>query len=1233
MNEPTTPMLPEAPRRAYHRWVATETMEDFALRFTPRRARRYGEWTVANTAFGASSFLVLEAIGADLLLHIGFAHSVWSILITGVLIALLGLPICVFAARHGVDMDLLTRGAGFGYVGSTVTSLVYAAFTFLLFALEAAVMASAIHMALGLPLSLAYVVCALLVIPLVLNGMRSITRLQAWTLPIWITLWAAPFVALAVQRPHLLAQAWQGGAGETAGPWLTDVGTGVTVGIALITQIAEQVDYLRFMPERHAANRQRWWAAVLVGGPGWVIPGVFKMMGGALLAWWALHTGMSSAQALDPNRLYLGAFTQWLHAPTLALWLTAIFVLISQIKINVTNAYAGSLAWSNFFSRLTHSHPGRVVWLVFNVAIALMLMEMDLFDAMHRVLSIYACLALSWMGAVVADLVVNKPLGWSPPGLEFRRAMLYDVNPVGVGALISGTLAASLAALGDLGATARHFPPLIALVAAMLTSPLLARLTRGRWYLRDAWPQPTPAQGGALAPTVSQAEPADPAASQPAWPEPAAATSQLSCTLGQGRPGCTKRCGLGRTELGQIQATSSPQVAVEPMPFLAGARGAHTSAHTSTAPTSSALSSVTTHSCVMCQQSYEAEDMAACPAYGGMICSLCCALDSRCGDLCRPQARWSAQWQHACLAVLPQRWSVLVHNGFADFVLIFGVLSAVLLALAALYMNQLNSLLGGLDSDAEGIRHSVYGVGSVLWLVMAILCWWLVLSARSRDAAQQESNLQTQRLSAEVQSHRVTDAKLQLAREQAEAANRAKSRYIVSVSHELRTPLNSLLGYAQLLAEDPDIPSHRRRAVAVMREAGDHLLGVIDHTLDIARIESGRLSLVPAPMDFQLFVQQLVQLFEMQAVDKGLEFRFEPEGRLPERVRADAKRLRQVLINLLGNAIKFTQRGHVSLGLRHERDMLWATIADSGPGIAAADQARIFEPFEQGGDRPSLAAGAGVGLTIARMLSDLMGGQLRLLSSSHEGSVFVLQLFLPELPSSPLPQEALAQAICGYRGPRRRVLVVDDEPHDRELLAHWLSSLGFLQATTANPHQALALMESFQPDVVLADLDLPGMSGWELLQRLRQGPHVATPVAIISAHDPDLGSAELLSLGADCYLTKPLRLLQLQSWLGDQLQLQWVPRPAPLGAGPAPPLAQVSLDDSDRPSAQACTALKQALAQGYLRGVRSELARLRAAHPHWQAWLAQVQEMADAFQLERLRQALDQLPHIPELRT
>ena len=217
-------------------------------------------------------------------------------------------------------------------------------------------------------------------------------------------------------------------------------GTAASVVFSLVAQIGEQVDFLRFLPRDRRTSKTSWWIALLSAGPGWIILGALKLLAGSFLAFFALSHGVTAEHAAEPAHMYLEAFRYVLSQPELALALTGTFVILSQLKINVTNAYAGSIAWSNFFSRLTHSHPGRVVWLVFNVLVALLLMEIGVYKALEQTLALYSNVAIAWVGALVADLVVNKPLGLRPQHMEFKRAHLYDINPVGVGAMTIATI-------------------------------------------------------------------------------------------------------------------------------------------------------------------------------------------------------------------------------------------------------------------------------------------------------------------------------------------------------------------------------------------------------------------------------------------------------------------------------------------------------------------------------------------------------------------------------------------------------------------------------------------------------------------------------------------------------------------------------------------------------------------------------------------------------------------------
>ena len=1140
-NDAQAPQRVVATRRAYNGWVARESIEDYALRFTPRSFRKWSEWRVAQTALGgAASFLILEAIGATLLVQFGFVNAAWAILATGLVIFLAGWPISVYAARYGVDMDLLTRGAGFGYIGSTITSLVYASFTFIFFALEAAVMAYALDLAFDIPPHWGYLLCALVVIPLVAHGVTTISALQVWTQPLWLVMLVVPYVVVLRQDPSLLNGLMQfGGDGNSGSATFSLLGFGAasTMGIALITQMGEQVDYLRFMPEKTAANRWRWWAGVLVGGPGWVIPGVLKMLGGALLAYLAITHMVPLDRAVDPNQMYLAAWEGVFSHVGYAVAATALFVFVSQLKINVTNAYAGSLAWSNFFSRLTHAHPGRVVWMVFNTAIALVLMEMNVFSALGHVLGLYANVAIAWMTAVVADLVINKPLGLSPPGIEFKRAHLYDVNPVGVGAMGIASLLSVAAHLGAFGALAQAFSAAIALVTALIASPLIAWATGGRYYIARK-----------VVPIVALAAP--------------------PTSVQDGRYRRLQRC------------------------------------------------------CV-CDRDYEGEDMAACPAYQGSICSLCCTLDARCMDQCKPQATLSAQWAAVCKWLLPRRLWPHLDAGLAPYLLMLGLFApALALLLGGIFM-QTRRALAGLSAEHQALLQQAFiGAYLLLFIVGGIALWWLVLARRSRDAALDESNRQTRALQAEIESHARTDQALQDAKSLADAANQAKSRYITAVSHEIRTPLNGILGYAQLLEEDEAMPAHRRHAISVIRRGGEHLLGLIEGSLDMARIEGGKLALDVAPVHLPECLAEVVRLFELQAAARGLAFRFESHGKLPTVVRGDEKRLRQILINVVGNALKFTSAGSVTLRVMHQREMARFDIIDTGPGMDAQELARVFEPFERGSAGQG-RAGTGIGLTIARMLTVLMGGEMTAQSQPGLGSTFSIRLFLPELHGVLATPPAAKPRRTGYLGRRQRVLVVDNEEVDRQLIKDMLLPLGFEVEAAASGEEALAwLAAGGQADAFFVDLAMPGIDGWETLRRLRAAGQ-RMPAAVISANAFDKRLDNEIGLAQDDFLVKPVRVVDVLDWLGARLQLQWSTRAAMPAARP---LTLKAPGAPHWPSTALLASLRDALALGHLRGVNRQLDAIAAADIAHQPFVVELRALARQFQFATIHQLLAEAP-------
>ena len=472
--------------------------------------------------------------------------------------------------------------------------------------------------------------------------------------------------------------------------------------------------------------------------------------------------------------------------------------------------------------------------------------------------------------------------------MEFKRAHLYDINPVGVGAMTIATIVSISAFYGLFGPTAKALAPFVALIVAFVTAPLIAWATDGKYYI-------------ARKPKRS-------------W-----------------------------QNLAAIQ-------------------------------------------CCICEHSFEPEDMASCPAYAGPICSLCCSLDARCHDLCKPHARIQAQVSEALGKLLPQPIYARINSQLGHYLGVFAISAGLVgLTLGLIYLQTSATV----HADNLQLSDVLWKVFFALTIIIGVVAWLFVLAQQSRRAAEAETLRQTTLLMQEIDAHKRTDAELQRAKEVAESANLAKSRYVVGLSHELRSPLNAISGYAQLLEQDSSLLPKPRDQVRVVRRSADHLSGLIDGILDISKIEAGRLYLSRDEVRLSDFLDQLVGMFRLQAAAKGIEFIFKRPTVLPVVVYADEKRLRQILINLLSNAIKFTQSGSVQFVVHYRSPVAEFEVIDTGPGIQAGDLERIFAPFERGAlgvSQPQ--TGTGLGLTISRLLAGVMGGDIRVSSTVGTGSTF-----------------------------------------------------------------------------------------------------------------------------------------------------------------------------------------------------------------------------------------------------
>jgi CheY-like chemotaxis protein len=445
----------------------------------------------------------------------------------------------------------------------------------------------------------------------------------------------------------------------------------------------------------------------------------------------------------------------------------------------------------------------------------------------------------------------------------------------------------------------------------------------------------------------------------------------------------------------------------------------------------------------------------------------------------------------------------------------------------------------------------------------------------------------------------------------AEAANEAKTRFLANVAHEIRSPLNAIYGYAQLIergeGRDPIA------AARTIRRSAEHLAHLVEGLLDMAQVEGGALKLEREAIRLPDFLAQLVAMMELQAQAKGLALVVETPAPLPEWVQGDPRRLRQVLINLLANAIKFTDAGRVTLRTEYRNQLASFTVIDTGIGIAPEDTPRIFAPFERVAGPAAERPGAGLGLAITQALVHIMGGEIRVESTPGEGSHFTVRLMLsqpltpPESPAAPAPG-----AITGYAGRERWVVAVDDDPAQLALLRALLEPLGFRLRTAGDAETALTLAAQVQPDLVLCDIALGPDDGRALAERLRRrhGPHLR--IVMLSGepmHAEDAGR----------FIAKPFDFGQLLEVLGEELGLEWVRAPGGGVTPPAPVPGPATLPPHLAAAAAGpCAEIARLVRIGHVRGIEAEIETIAALGPEAADLAAAMCAALDRFDLPAL---------------
>lgn len=461
-------------------------------------------------------------------------------------------------------------------------------------------------------------------------------------------------------------------------------------------------------------------------------------------------------------------------------------------------------------------------------------------------------------------------------------------------------------------------------------------------------------------------------------------------------------------------------------------------------------------------------------------------------------------------------------------------------------------------------------------------------------------------------------AELARAKEVAETANRAKSVFLANTSHEIKTPMNAILGFAQILGRDPCLSAVARDEVATIKKSGEHLLAIINDILEMSRLEAGRIEIHVETFDPRELLQDLAAMFRLLAGNKGLAFSLEGVEGLPQAVSGDLGKVRGVVMNLLTNAVKFTKEGFVALramSLRGER--LAVEVADTGVGIAPADQASLFLPFERLGAGEQAAGGTGLGLAISHEYARLLGGEIRVTSALGQGSCFRFEFPAPLAePSSPqLKGRLVITGLASGQG-EIRVLVVDDHPSNRQLLRALLEPMGILVFEAEGGEEAVALAASLQPQAILMDLVMPGMDGAEATRLIRQNGF-DRPCAIIgiSASGLDEERQRFMAAGIDAFLAKPIAEAELFEAIAEHSAVGFVRAGEGKDVPPAHGADEFSLD---RQSGEWCAALRQALSLGNISKLRQLGEAARATDPPLADFLAERVALYDLNEVKRL---------------
>jgi signal transduction histidine kinase/DNA-binding NarL/FixJ family response regulator len=522
----------------------------------------------------------------------------------------------------------------------------------------------------------------------------------------------------------------------------------------------------------------------------------------------------------------------------------------------------------------------------------------------------------------------------------------------------------------------------------------------------------------------------------------------------------------------------------------------------------------------------------------------------------------------------------------------------------------------------------------VAFVGVAIACWTTLPQVFAIEEARRRAEDLNQDLEVRVEER---TSQLKQAMESADAANRAKSEFLANMSHELRTPLNGILGYAQILQRSKNIEEKEQKGVNIISQCASHLLTLINDILDLSKIEARKMELHSAEFHFSSFLQNVVEICRIKAEQKGIDFIYQSDSELPIALSGDEKRLRQVLINLLGNAIKFTDKGAVTftvssykvdeVQIGHALYQIRFQIEDTGIGIANEDIDKIFLPFEQVGTIHKQSEGTGLGLTITQKILQTMGSTLHVQSEQKKGSLFWFDVSLQEAQDWIRACESTQNGtIIGFLGKRCSVLVVDDHWENRSVIVNLLEPIGFEVLEAEHGQEGFDQALKFEPSLIITDIAMPYMNGYEMMKHVRQSSLLCdTPIIASSASVFDSDKHKALDAGADEFIPKPVQANNLLDALEKLLKLEWTYEEKLQerkngsnfeGKSNTPQIVPPSLED--------LTLLHELSRKGLVNNLLLELDRIENLNSDFVPFIQQLRSLAKSFKLKQVRVYVEQ---------